>query len=346
MKISEDVFGQTPDGNAIRRFKITNSKGLSVSVMSWGASLLEVVVPDAKGVLANVNSVFDSAKAYAERHPYFGSTVGRYANRVGDGTFSIDGQEYQLTKNLGGNTLHGGQDNFSYQNWEVESVDESAGQVSFVHDSPDGKEGFPGNVTATSTYSWNDENELMMAFEATTDSPTHVNLCNHSYWNLGGMGTGSMLDHVLQMHCDEFLEVNDELIPSGKLLSVEGSPFDFRAPMAIGARNGELPETKGYDHCLVVRGEAGTLRPCAEVFDPASGRVMAVSTTQPGVQLYAAGNLPGNERSAGVAAHEAFCLETQHYPDSPNKPMFPTTLLLPGQTMSEKTVHQFSVKSA
>ncbi len=344
MKIDTSTFGKTADGETVTRYTLTNAHGNSVSVMNFGATLLDVNVPDRQGTLANVFYCFDSLEPYVAGHPYFGSTVGRFCNRIGNARFTIDGREYQLTANHGKHQLHGGKKNFTYQFWNGESFQDDQGiGVRFTLRSPDGQEGFPGTVNASVQYTWNDKNELAIEFAATTDAPTHVNLTNHSYWNLGGVGSGTARDHVATIHADQLLDVDDDLIPTGKLNSVESTVFDFRQPMAFGDHVDELPATKGYDHCYVVRGEPGKLRPAARVEDPNSGRVLEIETTQPGMQLYTANHLPGNERSGGAGSHDAFCLETQHYPDAPNKPSFPTTLLRPGQTLSETTIHRFSV---
>ena len=344
MKIETSSFGKTADGKEVTRYVLTNGHGHSVAVMNFGATLLDVNVPGRDGKLANVNYCFDSLEPYLNGHPYFGSTVGRFCNRIGNAKFTIDGQEYPLTVNHGKHQLHGGKKNFTYQYWDGESfqTDDAVG-VRFSLTSPDGQEGYPGTVQATVQYSWNDQNELAITFTATTDKPTHVNLTNHSYWNLAGVGSGTALNHVATISADQLLDVDDDLIPTGKLNDVEGTVFDFRQPRAFGERVNQLPKTKGYDHCYVVRGEPGQLRAAARVHDPASGRVLEIETTQPGMQLYTANHLPGNERSAGAGGHDAFCLETQHYPDAPNKPSFPSTLLRPGETMNETTVHRFSV---
>ncbi len=345
MKIETSSFGKTDDGKEVTRFTLTNSRGHSVSVMNWGATLLEVNVPDRNGELANVNYSFSNLKFYLSGHPYFGSTVGRFGNRIENGKFNIDGTNYQVTLNHGKHHLHGGKKNFTYQFWEADSYqNDSEIGVRFQLTSPDGEEGFPGEVQAKVDYSWNDRDELTIVFIATTDKPTHVNLCNHSYWNLGGVGSGTALDHILKIEADESLEVDDDLIPTGKLNSLDGSVLDFRKPTAIGERIEQLPATKGYDHCYVIRGEAGKLRKAARVVDVETGRVLEVETTQPGMQLYTGNHLPGNEHSAGAKSHDAFCLETQHYPNAPNRNHFPSTLLRPGQTLRETTVHRFAVE--
>ncbi len=345
MKIESEPFGKTADGHEVTRFVLTNSHGHSVALMQWGATLLDVRVPDRDGKLANVNLSFDSLSPYLDGHPYFGSTVGRFCNRIGEGKFTIDGKQYQVTTNAGKHHIHGGKVNFTYQLWDGQSYrKEDAVGVRFSLTSPDGQEGFPGTVKATVDYSWNDDNELRIEFTASTDAPTHVNLTNHSYWNLGGAGSGSAMDHVATIAADQWLDVDGDLIPTGKLNDVDGTVLDFRQPTALGDRVDQLPDTKGYDHCYVVRGEPGTLRHAATVVDPDSGRVLEIETTQPGMQLYTANHLPGNERSAGAGQHEAFCLETQHYPNAPNRGTFPTTLLRPGETLREVTVHRFSVR--
>lgn len=345
MQIETSPFGKTNDGQDVTRYTLVNTHGHSVSVMNFGATLLEVNVPDRDGKLVNVNWCFDQIDPYLNGHPYFGSTIGRFCNRIANAKFSIDGHEYPLTVNHGKHQLHGGKVNFTYQFWAGESYQESGCVgVRFQLTSPDGQEGFPGTVQAQVDYCWNDDNELTIAISATTDAPTHVNLTNHSYWNLGGVGSGPAMDHVATIQADQLLDVDDELIPTGTLNNVENTIFDFRQPLAFGKHVNELPATKGYDHCFVVRGDSGTLRPAAHVVDPVSGRVLEIETTQPGMQLYTANHLPGDENSAGAGGHDAFCLETQHYPDAPNKPMFPTTLLKPGETMKEVTVHRFSVQ--
>ncbi len=345
MKIESNSFGTTADGRTVTRFTLTNSHGYHVSVMNWGATLLDVNVPDRDGNLANVNLSFETLEPYLNGHPYFGSTVGRFCNRIDEGKFSIDGKEYQVTVNAGKHHLHGGKNNFTYQFWEGESyeTDDAVG-VRFRLTSPDGQEGYPGTLEATVDYSWNDKNELTVAFTATTDAPTHVNLTNHSYWNLGGAGSGTAMDHVATIYASQWLDVDEDLIPTGKINDVQDTVLDFRTPMPLGERIGELAATKGYDHCYVVSGQIGSLRPAARVLDPESGRVLVIETTQPGMQLYTANHLPGNERSGGHGGHEAFCLETQHYPNAPNRESFPTTLLRPGETLQEITVHRFSVE--
>lgn len=344
MSIIKTPFGQTSEGEPVTKVVLTNAHGNRIGLMDWGASLLEVEVPDRDGRRDNVNLVFDSLDSYLGKHPGFGSTIGRFCNRIGHGKFTIDGETYQVTINHGKHCLHGGKVNFSHKLWHGEefSEDETVGmRYSLV--SPDGDEGFPGEVTVTCEYRWSNADELTIDYRASTTKPTHVNLTNHSYWNLGGVGSGTIRDHLAIIHANELLDVDEDLIPTGKLLGVDGTVFDFLHPETFGARIEELSATKGYDHCYVVAGQQGTLRPAARVTDPKTGRVLELETTQPGMQLYTANHLAGNDRTAGHRGHEAFCLETQHYPDAPNHESFPSTLLRPDQTLRETTVHRFGL---
>ncbi|MCM2373762.1 aldose epimerase family protein [Aporhodopirellula aestuarii] len=346
MSITTKPFGQTEDGAPVTKITLTNRSGNHISVMNWGASLLEVVVPDRDGQLANVNLVFDSIERYLAPHPGFGSTIGRFCNRIGQAKFTIDGVEYPVTANHGKHCLHGGSVNFSHHNWTTEIIPDDATRgedmVRYTLVSPDGEEGFPGELTATTLYRWNDANELTIEYTATTTKPTHVNLTNHSYWNLGGVDSGSAVNHEAIIHGEEVLAIDDDLIPTGELVHVENTPFDFRRQTSFAARIQSLQATKGYDHCYVVDGPAGTLRPAAHVVDPVSGRGLAIETTLPAMQLYTANHLKKDERSGGYGPQDAFCLETQYYPDAPNHPNFPTTLLRPGAHFHEKTVHRFT----
>ncbi|MCC9601756.1 galactose mutarotase [Stieleria sp. JC731] len=344
MMIETAPFG-TVDGQPITRYTLVNSKGHRVSVMNFGATLLEVEVPDRDGNIANVNLCFDSLQPYVDGHPYFGSSVGRFCNRIGNAKFTIDGVEYPLVVNHGKHQLHGGKKNFSYLVWSGEPIQESNHVgVRFELTSPDGDNGFPGTVKAVAEYTFNDADELTITYSATTDKATHVNLTNHSYWNLGGAGTGTAKDHVATIEADQYLDVDGDLIPTGKLNDVAGTPLDFRSATTLGERLEELPATKGYDHCYVVRGQVGSMRPAAKVVDSDSGRTLEIETTQPGMQLYTANHLGGGAGTAGNGPHDAFCLETQHFPDAPNKPDFKSTLLSPGETMKEVTIHRFGVQ--
>ncbi len=340
MSVQRTPFGKTPEGIAVDLFTLTNAEGNLVTLTNYGAILVSVEVPDRDGKRVNVNLGFDNLAGYLGGHPHFGSTIGRFANRIAGGKFTLEGKTYTLAVNNGPNHLHGGKIGFDKQVWQAEELHEpeSVG-VRFSLLSPDGQEGYPGNLSVVVEYSWNNDNELRSTFRATTDQATVVNLTNHAYWNLAGAGNGSVLEHVLHMTCDRYLAVDDTLIPTGELASVSGTPLDFSQPTTIGARIDKLPATKGYDHCYVVNGPIGTLRSCGKVTDPSSGRSMEVLTTQPGVQLYTANHL-----GAPWGPHGAFCLETQHYPDAPNQPDFPTTRLNPGEKFEQTTINRFSVE--
>lgn len=342
--IDQQLWGQTLAGQPVTRFTLTNAAGHSVGLTDWGATLLEVRVPDRQGTLANVNWSFAELPPYLAGHPHFGGTIGRFANRIAEGRFEIDGQTYNLAINNGPNHLHGGKVSYDHRLWQAETfLDGESARVRFSLHDPDGYENYPGNVQVTTEYTWSPDSVLTIRFIATTDAPTHINLTNHSYWNLAGIGSGSIHDHVAKIEADHFLDVDADLIPTGQFNEVAGSPLDFRQPTALGQRIDQLSETGGYDHCYVVRGSAGSLRPAATVIDPQSGRQLTIETTQPGMQLYTGNHLPGDASSAGAGKHDAFCLETQHYPDAPNRPEFPSTRLNPGQKLEQTTRHRFSV---
>ncbi|QDV28099.1 aldose epimerase family protein [Aureliella helgolandensis] len=341
MAVARTSFGSTPDGTAVELFTLTNSRGNIIKLTNYGAILVSVEVPDRCGQLQNVNLGYSTLAGYLERHPYLGSTVGRFCNRIASGRFSLDGQEYSLAVNNGPNHLHGGLEGFDRMVWGAEVIEASdRSSVRLTHVSTDGDEGYPGTLTVTVEYTWSDADELSFAFRATTDRSTVLNLTNHSYWNLAGAGTGDVLAHVLQLNCEKYLDVDETLIPTGQILPVAESVLDFRSPRALGERIAQLPDTKGYDHCFVVDGAPGTMRSVGNAVDPASGRMMEVLTTQPGVQLYTGNHLDGVHEP-----HGGFCLETQHYPDSPNQPHFPTTRLDPGMVFEQTTIHRFSTKS-
>lgn len=340
MSIQKSSFGKTSDGTSVDLYTLTNAQGGVVKLTNYGGILVSVEVPDRVGKLANVTLGFDDLQSYLDGHPFFGATVGRFCNRIAGGRFTLDGKTYTLAVNNGPNHLHGGKIGFDKLVWDVEQIrDESSVGVRLRIVSPDGDEGYPGKLSVIADYTWNNDNELKYSFEATCDQPTVLNLTNHAYWNLAGEGSGKIHDQRLQLHCDRYLAVDETLIPTGELANVAGTPLDFRQPRALGERIDELEATKGYDHCFVINGSAGQLRTCAIAKDPASGRVMEVRTTQPGVQLYT-----GNHLGGKYSQHAAFCLETQHYPDSPNQADFPSTRLNPGETFRETSVHKFSVE--
>lgn len=339
MSIQKSDFGHTPAGDSISLFTLTNCHGNVVKLMNYGAIIVSVEVPDRDGKQANVNLGYASLAPYLDRHPYFGSTVGRFCNRIAQGRFTLEGKTYELVVNNGPNHLHGGTIGFDKLVWNAEEViAEKAIGIRFSVVSPDGQEGYPGTLSVIAEYSWNDANELTYRFEASTDAPTVLNLTNHAYWNLAGESSGDILEHEIKLNCDHYLVVDETLIPIGEIAPVAGTALDFRDYHPVGERIHQFPATKGYDHCYVVNGEPGSLRTCGIVREPASGRVMEVLTTQPGMQLYT-----GNHLGGGYAPYSGLCLETQHYPDSPNKPEFPSTRLEPGETLIETTVHRFSL---
>jgi aldose 1-epimerase len=342
------AFGQMPDGTAIESYTIYNARGASAKLITYGATLTELHVPDNKGKMGDVVLGFDNLQGYLSPEPYFGAIIGRYANRIAKGKFTLDGKEYQLATNNGPNCLHGGKVGFDKRVWKAKATNLVDGsKVTFTYLSKDGEENFPGNVNVTVTYTLTDTNELKIEYEAETDKDTVINLTNHSYFNLAGAGSGDMLKHVLYLSADEYTPVDSTLIPTGEIKSVAGTPLDFRTPTAIGERIGQIPDIGGYDHNFVVNGKMGTMRLAARVTEPSSGRQMEVWTTEPGVQFYTSIHLDGSIHGKGglsYAKYGALCLETQHYPDSPNHPNFPTTELKAGAKFHSETIYKFSAK--
>ena len=330
LQVFKEVFGAMPDGTAVERYTLSNSHGLRVKLTPRGAAITSVEVPDRAGRLTNVTLGPDDFPRYlAGDHPV-GALIGRYANRIAKGRFSIEGVEYRLACNNGMNHIHGGKVGFDRVLWKASPIrGPNWVGVELAYLSRDGQEGYPGNLAVTVKYTLSENNELRMAYEATTDKPTHVNLTNHAYWNLAGQAAGNVLGHVVTIHADRYLPVDGDLIPLGEPKAVQGTSLDFTRPTAIGARTGPLRGI--WDHCYVLKKEPGeSLALAARVAEPTSGRVMEVYTTQPGVQFYT-----GNPR--------ALCLETQHYPDAPNQPSYPSTLLRPGQKYAQVSVYRFSV---
>jgi aldose 1-epimerase len=346
LNVEKSPWGKTAEGIAVERYTLSNAHGMRVEVVTYGATLTGVYVPDREGRIANVTLFLDTLEDYLKGHPLFGSVVGRYANRIAGAQFELDGAKYPVTRNSGKHHIHGGKMGFQRVVWSGQPVqDAESAAVEFRHTSPDGEDGYPGTLAARVTYRLNNKNELHLEYEATTDKPTHVNLTNHAYWNLAGAGSGDVLGHVLTLNADRYLPSDQDRIPQGPPQPVRGTPMDFTQPQKIGARIAEVGV--GYDHCYELNKESSErLSPTARVFDPGSGRVMEVLTTQPGVQLYTANGLNDRFRGAGrpYGDHHGLCLETQHYPDSPNRPDFPTTVLRPGETYREVTIHRFSVE--
>lgn len=349
MSIGQAVYGDTPAGQTVEVYTLVNNNGLKARLITWGATLTELHVPDKNGTLADVVLGFDDLASYLENPAYFGCTTGRVANRIAKARFTLNGKEYALVANNGPNHLHGGLKGLHKRNWRARLVErDNAAGIEFTYTSPDGEEGYPGNLSMTVAFTLTTENELRIDYTATTDQDTPVNLTNHSYFNLAGAGSGSVLDQQLVVLADHYTPVDDELIPTGEIGSVAGTPLDFTAPTAIGARIAELTGNPGgYDHNLVLNSQDGSLSLAAKLRDPESGRVMEVLTSQPGIQLYSGNFLDGTIIGKGGKAyqkHDALCLETQHYPDSIHQPDWPTVVLQPGQTYRQVTVHRFSTE--
>jgi aldose 1-epimerase len=347
MSITKKPYGKLQDGQEVDLYTLVNPNGITARVITYGATLIGVDAPDRDGKMANITLHKNDLAGYEAGHPFFGAIAGRFANRIAGGKFSLDGKEYSLATNNGPNHLHGGKVGFDKKVWAAEEF-EKDGEVGvkLSYTSADGEEGYPGNLETTVVYSLNDKNQLTMDYTATTDAPTPVNLTNHAYWNLAGAGSGKVVDQILMLGANEYLPVDDTLIPLGEPATVKETVMDFTKEMPIGSRIDKVPGG-GYDHCYVLdktEADKNGLSLVARVSDPNSGRTMDVFTTQPGVQLYTANFLDGSDKSGGYTNYEGFCLETQHYPDSPNQPKFPTTVLKPGETYHETTVHQFGVE--
>jgi len=343
-------FGQMPDGTAVELFTLTNAKGIEARVISLGATIVSLRVPDRDGRLGDIVLGHDALPGYLTASRFFGVVVGRYGNRIAKGRFTLDGKTYTLATNNGPNHLHGGVRGFDKAVWKAEPKEGKDGVgVVLSYLSKDGEEGYPGNLQARVTYTLNDRDELSFEYHATTDKPTHVNLTQHSYFNLTAHGEADILGHVLQLNADRYLPVDATLIPTGVLAPVEGTPFDFRKPTAIGARidqeHEQLKHGNGYDHTFVVNRKGPGLVKLARLSEPTTGRVMEVETTEPGVQFYTGNFLDGRftgKQGRVYRKRYALCLETHHFPDSPNQPSFPTTVLRPGQEYRSKTVLRFS----
>jgi aldose 1-epimerase len=349
--VQKQSFG-TRDGRAVNLYTLTNSHGLEVRAMNYGGIIVSMRVPDRKGQFADIVLGHETLEGYLPNPPYIGAAVGRYANRIANGSFTLDGKTYTLPKNDGPNTLHGGVTRtFDKVVWDDEPLKGDTPGVRFTYLSKDGEEGFPGNLTAKVTYSLTDDNELEIDYQATTDKATPINLSQHSYFNLAGEGSGEILNHELMLNADRFTPVDKNLIPTGELRPVKGTPFDFTTSTKIGARIDDNYEQlvlgHGYDHNFVINRKGGGLELAARVYEPTSGRVLEVLTTQPGIQFYTGNFLDGTVtgKQGHVYKHRnALCLETQHFPDSPNHPDFPSTILKPGKTFHEKAVFKFSTK--
>ena len=347
-RVTRMDFGKTPDGTPVELYTLTNGK-ITAKVMSYGAILTELIAPDRDGKPADVVLGFDSLDGYLAGHPYFGATVGRVANRVGGAKFSLDGKDYQLAANNGPNTLHGGLKGFDKVVWKAEDASGPAGPaVKFTYRSPDGEEGFPGNLDVAVTYTVTDQNEVKIDYKATTDKATPVVLTNHSYFNLAGPASGTILDHEAMLNAENYTPGDEGMIPTGSIAPVKGTPLDFTGPTRIGARFDQLKaEPIGYDHNFVLDADARLPNVAARVSDPKTGRVMEVLTTEPAVQFYTGNFLDGSVKGKGGVIYkknQAFCLEAQHFPDSVHHANFPSTILRPGQTYTQTTIYKFSAR--
>lgn len=348
MKLTKTLWGQLPTGQPVHLFTLSQGSGATVKISELGATLVEITVPDRLGKLGNVVLGFETLDRYLAKHPFFGVVAGRYANRIKAGHFTLDGRTYTLAQNNGPNHLHGGVRGFDKQLWAGTEIGSQHGDASveMTYTSPDGEEGYPGELVTKITYTLTADNTLRIQYTATTDKPTVLNLTNHSFFNLSGQG--SITDHILTLGCSHYTPVDGELIPVGTVASVAGTPLDFRKPLAIGARQMQTGlKVAGYDHNFVLDRKGDSLALAARASDPKSGRVLECHTTEPGVQLYTFNFAPveGIECAGGrrFFPHGGFCLETQHFPDSPNQPAFPSVVLRPGQTFRSTTEYRFTI---
>eukprot|EP00051_Salpingoeca_urceolata_P029925 m.7643 g.7643 ORF g.7643 m.7643 type:complete len:405 (+) comp3001_c0_seq2:45-1259(+) len=345
MPIEEKPFGTLPSGEAVTLYKLSNAKGTTVDVMTYGAAITSLRTADKAGDFADIVLGFADLEGYTKAHPYFGVVAGRVANRIAKGKFTLEGKEYQLAVNNGPNSLHGGLVGFDKVNWQAAVKDD---KVVLTYLSKDGEEGYPGNLTVSVSYQLTDDNKLVLHYSGTTDATTVVNVTNHSYFNLAGAGSGDVKEHVVQAPVEQFTPVNDELIPTGELASVKGTPFDFSEPVAIG--KGLLQaDSNGYDHNLVINRKGvkdGELAHALTVSEPKSGRTISVRSTEPGIQFYCGGFLNGEVGREGKAYPQfgGFCLETQKFPDAINQPTFPSIVLKPGETLSSTTEFAFGTE--
>jgi aldose 1-epimerase len=349
--LKKESFGKTTDGQTVDLYTLTNSSGMEAKITNYGGIVVSLKVPDRRGSFEDVVLGFDNLDGYLKGHPYFGAIIGRYGNRIGKARFTLNGVEYKLAANNGENSLHGGVKGFDKAVWSAKEVKVNDGvglELNYL--SKDGEEGYPGNLSVRVVYSLTNKNELKVVYFATTDKDTVLNLTNHSYFNLAGQGNGDILNHQVMINADRFTPVDSGLIPTGELRDVKATPFDFRQLTAIGARVNEDHEQlklgRGYDHNWVLNGKAGSLRQAVKVTEPSTGRVMEVWTTEPGVQFYIGNFLDGSLTGKGGKVYKhryGFCFETQHFPDSPNQPGFPSTVLKKGGRYNSTTIYKFSV---
>jgi aldose 1-epimerase len=343
---AQKPWGKTPEGEEVTLYTLRNAKGMEMTVTNYGGRVVTLKAPDRAGQMADVTLGFDSLDGYLKENPFFGALAGRYGNRIAKGRFTLDGVEYKLAVNNGANSLHGGIKGFDKKVW---SAKQDGQKIEMRYVSRDGEEGYPGTMTTVVTYTLTDDNEFRIDYIITTDKNTVKNVTNHAYFNLAGQGEGDILGHQVTLYADRYTPVDEGLIPTGELRPVAGTPFDFRQPHAIGERidanDEQIRFGKGYDHNYVLNGEAGSLHPVAKVVEPKSGRVMEVSSTEPGVQFNTGNFLDGSLTGKGGKVYKhryGFCLETQHFPDSPNKPNFPSVVLKPGERYQSTTIYKFS----
>ncbi len=350
MNIQKEFYGATQSGAPVDIYTLSNDNGVEVKITNYGGIIVSVRTPDRNGAVDEITLGFDTLEAYLGLHPFFGALVGRYANRIRAGKFTLDGKEYRLAVNAGGNHLHGGDKGFDKVVWEAKSASvDDAVSLTLSYLSKDGEENYPGNLAVTVTYTLTNDDELRIDYSAETDRATVLNLTNHAYFNLAQSET--ILDHVMMINAGAFTVVDDAVIPTGEIRSVEGTPLDFREPTRIGNRidagDEQLTFAGGYDHNWVVNGEPGELRLAARVVEPTTGRVLEVHTTQPGIQFYAGNMMPPEIPGRGGQVYKwrgGLCLETQHFPDSPNQPEFPSSVLRPGEKYHEVTVFKFDAE--
>ena len=350
--VSSVPFGKLPDGTQVSLFSLTNASGMKMTVMNYGGIITSLTAPDKNGNFEDIVLGYDSLSGYLTKSPYFGALIGRYGNRIGKGKFTLDGKHYQLPQNNNGNSLHGGANGFDKRFWNIEEYPVANGAaVKLTYVSKDMEEGYPGTLNAQVIYHLTDNNELKFFYEATTDKPTVINLTQHTYFNLSGNSKSDILQHELFLSADEFVPVDNTLIPTGELKKVSETPFDFKTPTAIGSRidkkDQQLEFGKGYDHCWVLNTQGDTSKVAATLYDPTSGRVMSVKTSEPGIQFYSGNFLDGSITGKFNTVYKqryGLCLETEHFPDSPNKKNFPSVVLKPGETYRTQTMYTFSTK--
>ena len=350
--VKKESFGTLPDSTSVDLYTITNAQGMEIHATNYGGIVVSLRVPDKKGNLDDIALGFDDLKGYLANTPYFGAIIGRYGNRIANGKFTLDGKEYTLARNNGPNSIHGGLKGFNKVAWQAEPFQSPVGVgIILSYTSKDGEEGYPGNLKTKVTYTLTEKNEWIIDYEAVTDKATPVNLTEHTYFNLAGEGKGDVLGHILQLNASRFTPVDQNLIPTGELRPVKSTPLDFTQPTGIGARIDadyeQLRLGHGYDHNFVIDRKDSDPVLAARVKEPTSGRVLEVYTTEPGVQLYTGNFLDGTITGKGGHVYKqrfGFCLETQHFPDSPNHPDFPTTILRPGQTYHSRTIYKMSAE--